>query len=36
MRFAIIALLLVSLVGGIYPFFANASAIDLVILSSAP
>jgi|TARA_B100000745_G_scaffold66627_1_gene39246 cytochrome c biogenesis protein ResB len=36
MRLAIIALLLVSLVGCVYPFFANASAIDLVILSSAP
>ena len=36
MRFAIIALLLISMVGCIYPLFANASipTIDLVVLSS--
>jgi hypothetical protein len=38
MRFAIIALLLISMVGCIYPLFANASvlSIDLVFLSSTP
>jgi cytochrome c biogenesis protein ResB len=38
MRFAIIALLLVSLIGCIYPFLSNTSAftIDPVILSSEP
>jgi uncharacterized protein YqgC (DUF456 family) len=38
MRFAIIALLLISLVGCIYPLFSNASVltIDLVIFSSVP
>ena len=38
MRFAIIALLLISMVGCIYPFLANASvlSIDLIFLSSIP
>jgi hypothetical protein len=38
MRLAIIALLLISLVGCIYPLFSNASVltIDLVILPSIP
>ena len=38
MRFAIIALLLISLVGCIYPFLTNASVliIDFAILPSAP
>ena len=38
MRFAIIALLLISLVGCIYPFFSDASTVtlDVIILPSVP